>query len=145
MTDRVFVDTNVLVYARDFGEPAKQPAAAFWMSYLWASRRGALSFQVLQEFYVTVTQKLKPAVPAEVARREIRRLTSWGPVTLDAAVVEGAWRVQDRYSLSFWDALIISACQVAGCPELLTEDLADGENYAGVRVINPFFHPVPPH
>jgi predicted nucleic acid-binding protein len=77
MDDKIFVDTNVLVYARDSTEPQKQKQALAWMSYLWKTRTGRLSFQVLQEFYLTVTQKLDPGLEPERARQDVRLLFSW--------------------------------------------------------------------
>jgi predicted nucleic acid-binding protein len=138
MTDKVFVDTNVLVYTRDASEPQKQKQAMGWMSRLWDLRTGRLSFQVLQEYYVTVTEKLDPGLAPEVARQDVRLLFAWQPVHSDARVLEGAWRLQDRYHLSWWDALIVSAAQVAKCEYLLTEDLRENQRLENVRVINPF-------
>ena len=140
MTDLIFVDTNVLVYARDAAHAEKQERAASWMSYLWRSRSGRLSFQVLQEFYVTVTAKLKPGMNLEMARSEMRTLMSWNPLAVGPTIVERAWAVQDRYQMSWWDALIVSAAQTANCRYLLTEDLQDGQDLSGVKVVNPFEH-----
>ncbi len=79
---KFFVDTNVLVYARDASESEKQPQAADWMNYLWRSQAGRLSTQVLNEYYVTVTRKLSPGTAVEDARRDIRNLVAWQPVRL---------------------------------------------------------------
>jgi predicted nucleic acid-binding protein len=138
MTDMVFVDTNVLVYSRDASEPQKQEQAMAWMAYLWETRTGRLSFQVLQEFYVTVTHKLKPGLHPENARNDVRSLLAWRPLSVDARIVEGAWVNQDRYKLSWWDAMIVSASQVAACRYLLTEDLQEDLELGNVRVVNPF-------
>lgn len=138
MPGEVFVDTNVLVYARDVTEPAKHDKARAWMTHLWSARRGRLSTQVLQEFYITVTEKLDPGLDHESARDDVRSFLSWRPVMLDASVLEAAWRVQDRYRLSWWDALIAAGAEVAGCAYLLTEDLQDHQDLGAVRVINPF-------
>jgi predicted nucleic acid-binding protein len=138
MTGPIFVDSNVLVYSRDSTEPLKQKQAMAWMAELWATRNGRLSFQVLQEFYVIVTAKLKPGLNREAARRDIRSLLSWHPVTTDERVVEGAWVIQDRYKLSWWDSLIVSAAQVANCRFLLSEDLQPGQDLGGVQIIDPF-------
>jgi predicted nucleic acid-binding protein len=97
MTDLVFVDTDVLVYARDAGYPQKPERAARWMTHLWHNHTGRLSYQVLQEFYTTVTVKLRPGMGVRAARQEVRALVSWNPVTVDEAVVERAWAVQDRW------------------------------------------------
>jgi predicted nucleic acid-binding protein len=140
MPEPIFVDSNVLVYARDASEPDKQPKASAWMTHLWRSRAGRLSIQVLHEFYVTVTQKLQPGIDRESARKEIRDLMSWRPVALDTALLEGAWGVQDRHRLSWWDSLIVAAAQRAACRNLLTEDLSDGQRYEDLVVTNPFLH-----
>lgn len=138
MTARVFVDTNILVYCRDASETGKQERAAAWMAYLWESQTGRLSFQVLTEFYVTVTAKLSPGLDREAARGEVRALMAWGPLAVDARVMAGAWRLQDRYGLSWWDALIAAAAQAAGCRYLLSEDFQEQQEIGGVTVVNPF-------
>ena len=137
----IFVDTNVLVYAIDAGKRSKQARAAAWMDAMWVSRRGRLSFQVLQEFYVTVTQKLTPGLDRDRARAEVRNLLVWRPLAIAPAVLEGAWVVQERFSVSWWDSLIVSAAQVSGCQFLLTEDLQDGQDLDGTQVVNPFTNP----
>jgi len=138
MSDRVFVDTNVLVYAWDSTEPDKQKQALAWMTYLWTARTGRLSYQVLTEFYVTVTRKLDPGMEPARARRNVRLFFPWNPVQIDARAVETAWQIQDRYRLSWWDALIVSAARSAGCRYLLTEDLRGGEELFEVKIVNPF-------
>ena len=114
MTGPVFVDTNVLLYGRDASEPEKQRKASAWIAHLWSSRQGRLSIQVLQEFYLTVTQKLKPGMDREAARNDVRSLTAWRPLSIDSTTLERAWAAQDRHRLSFWDALIVSTAQVGG-------------------------------
>jgi predicted nucleic acid-binding protein len=136
----VFVDTNVLVYARDAGETVKQPQARAWLEHLWRTRSGRVSFQVLQEFYVTVTKKLDPGLTQTEARAELRSLLAWRPAPVDGETLEEAWSLEDRYSLSFWDALIVAAARATGCDRLLSERLTDGETYGSVTVINPFRH-----
>ncbi len=138
MAAKVFVDTNVLVYSRDASETSKQAHAITWMSHLWSTRAGRLSYQVLQEFYITVTEKLDPGLDRESARKDIRSLLPWQPIPLDNRVFDGAWHIQDRFGLSWWDALIVSAAQVADCRYLLTEDLQDGQVFGNLKVVNPF-------
>jgi predicted nucleic acid-binding protein len=138
MTGPVFVDTNVFIYALDEADPGKQKAARAWRTALWETRRGRTSFQVLEEFYVKVTKKW-PAV-RDQARAEVKDLLAWRPVRVDADLIDRAWRIQDRYQLSFWDALIVAAARAASCRYLLTEDLQADQNLDGVRVVNPFFH-----
>jgi len=141
MTDKVFVDTNVLVYSRDASEPSKQKQAMAWMARLWSEQRGRLSFQVLNEFYVTVTNNLQPGMDPQRAREDVRFLLAWRPIPVDARVVEGASSIQDRYKLSWWDALIASAAQVSNCRYLLTEEFQENLIMGNVEVINPFRNP----
>jgi predicted nucleic acid-binding protein len=108
------------------------------MKELWDSGRGNLSFQVLQEFYVTVTEKLKPGLDPKSARDDVRALLAWRPIAVDARLIDGAWAIQDRYRLSWWDSLIVSAAQLEECQYLLTEDLSETQELGGVRVVNPF-------
>lgn len=141
MTEKVFVDTNVLVYARDASEPQKQKQAMEWIAFLWTEKTGRLSFQVLNEFYLTVTRKLQPGMDTQSAREDVRFFLAWRPIPVGARVVEGAWHIQDRYKLSWWDALIVSAAQVSNCRYLLSEDLQENQKLGGVLVINPFSTP----
>ncbi|MCA1844799.1 MAG: hypothetical protein LC792_16710 [Actinobacteria bacterium] len=99
------------------------------------------AYQVLSEFYVTVTQKLDPGLTADEARADVRSLAAWRPIVTDDVVLEGAWAVQDRQSLSLWDALIVAAAGAARCDRVLSEDLTDGETCGTVTVVNPFRHP----
>jgi predicted nucleic acid-binding protein len=138
MRVKVFVDTNVLVYARDASEPEKQARAADWMATLWKRRAGRLSYQVLQEFYVTVTGKLSPGLDKELARRDIRALGAWQPMAPDSRVLEGAWLLKDRQRLPWWDALIVAAAQLSECQYLLSEDFQEGLDLGNLKVIHPF-------
>ena len=136
MTAPVFVDSNVFLYAMDKADPRKQQAARNWRAELWKNRMGRISFQVLHEFYVNAVRQL-PGARVE-ARAEVRDLLAWNPLTADAAVLEQGWKIQDRYKLSYWDALIVAAAQALSCGYLLTEDLQTGQNFDGVEVLNPF-------
>ena len=138
MTDLVLVDTNVLLYAHDARDRAKQERARVWMAHLWSSRRGRTSFQVLNEFYVNATQKLKPGLEPAGAREAVKALLAWEPFTFDARTLEAAWQVQDRYRLSLWDALIVATAQAGSCRFLLSEDLQHEQDFDGVKVLNPF-------
>jgi predicted nucleic acid-binding protein len=138
MTARVFVDSNVLVYERDSSEPEKQPLAEAWVRRLWETRSARVSYQVLHEYYVNVTTKLKPGLTTDEAQRDVRDLMAWKPLALDWTILDGAFTVEHRFRLSFWDALIVSAAQRAECPYLLTEDLQSGQDFDGVVVLNPF-------
>jgi predicted nucleic acid-binding protein len=146
MSARVFVDTNILLYARDGGQPAKQPVAEAWLRVLWQQRSGRLSFQVLQEFYINATQKLKPGLPAPRARQDVRNLVLWNPVPTDAALLESAWALADRYGFSWWDAQIVAAARRSACATLLSEDMHSGLDVEGTLIVNPFASdaPAPP-
>ncbi len=137
----VFVDTNVLVYARDTADPRKNSRAAEWIGHLWETGEGRLSIQVLQEYYVTTTRKLRPGLTSDAARADVQDLTAWRPVVVDTEGLEVAWSIEDRFGLSFWDSLIVAGAHVAGCEVLLTEDLQDGTDLDGLRVIDPFRSP----
>lgn len=140
MSVKIFVDTNVLVYSRDASEIEKQPQAMYWMKHLWASRTGCLSFQVLQEFYSIVTTKLQPGMEPKNAREDIQYLMAWNPIPVNMDVIKGAWFNQDRFQLSWWDSLIVSAAQTGICDYLLTEDLQENQIFGAVRILNPFLH-----
>ncbi|MEX2471317.1 MAG: PIN domain-containing protein [Gemmatimonadota bacterium] len=128
----------MLVYVRDATEPDKQRRAAEWMAALWETRAGRLSTQVLQEYYVTLTRKLDPPRSRDEAREDVGALRAWQPLSVDDEVMELAWDVEDRWGLSWWDALIVAAAARSGCGWLLTEDLQDGQEILGLRVVNPF-------
>ncbi len=134
----VFVDTNVLVYLRDSRVPEKQACCAEWLAYLWDSRAGRLSAQVLEEYYATVTAKLDPGLPVSEAREDVLALSTWAPRSVDLDLVEQAWDVQDRWGFSFWGSLVVAAAKAQGCRVLLTEDLSHGQELDGLRVVSPF-------
>lgn len=138
MTAPVFVDTNILVYSRDSQDMAKQQRAHAWLAFLWETKRGRVSRQVLQEYYVTVTRKLKPGLPPPAARADVRGLFLWLAPIDPQGLFESAWTLQDRFSLSFWDALVVGAAGSLGCEHLLSEDLPVGQDLGGVRIVNPF-------
>lgn len=133
-----FVDTNILVYARDASAQDKQPRAASILAALWRMRTGRLSTQVLQEYYVTVTRKLKPGLAASAARDDIRDLLAWNPRPVTAKIWENAWEIEDRFKLSWWDSLVVASALDAGATTLLSEDLQDGLAIGTLSVVNPF-------
>lgn len=98
---------------------------------------------MLQEYCATVTRKLTPGLTVGEARSDLRALLAWQPAPVTEAVLESAWAVADRFGLSWWDALIVAAAQRAGAALLLGEDLQDGQDLDGVRVVNPFRHEPP--
>ena len=134
----VFVDTNVLIYSEDGADAAKQARAIEWLRVLWDRRLGRVSTQVLSEFYVNVTRKARPPMPAGDARAEVRRYQRWQPWSVDHTTVESAWSVESRFHFNYWDALIVAAAQAQGCRYLLSEDLQHGQQVDSIQVINPF-------
>lgn len=141
MNDKIgyrFVDTNVLVYAHDTSAAAKHIAAKALVAELWQQMNGCLSVQVLQEFHVVVTRKIKPPLPRLTAYQQIEDLSVWrvyGPSALD---VLSAIKIQERYQISYWDAMIVWCAVQLKCKEILSEDLNPGQIYEGIPVINPF-------
>ena len=135
----VFVDTKVLISAEDGAEADKQHRALAWIERLWRARSGRLSTQVLNEFYVNVTRKLKPAMPQGDARARVRRYAAgWNPWQIDHATVETAWAMEARHGLQYWDCLVLAAAQHSGCTLVLSEDMQHEGRYGAVQVINPF-------
>lgn len=138
MPDKVFVDTNVFVYARDVSSDAKQPQAQYWLERLWKTSAGCTSYQVLNEYFVTVTQKLRPGMSRPEAWEDVRDLFAWSPQEVNRPVLELAFHLVSRLSLSWWDALVFSAARLQSCRYLLSEDLQAGLEFDGTTVINPF-------
>jgi len=136
--DRTFVDTNVLVYAHDAFEARKQPVARALLEELWASRSGALSTQVLQEFYVVATRKFDPPMSRPAAREIVALYGTWPLVRTDLPLILAASQLEERHALSFWDALIVEAARRVGATRLVTEDLQGERRIGGVRIENPF-------
>ena len=100
-----------------------------------------MSFQVLQELYATLTRGRGLGLDRAAARAIVANYLQWQPIRIDAGMLRRAWLLEERYGLSFWDALIVAAAQVAECPTLLTEDLQHGQDLDGVRVVDPFASP----
>ena len=138
MTEPVFVDTNVFVYARDAGEPTKQAAAEEWIHRLWMEQRGRTSIQVLSEFYTTVTRKLTPGLDRDEAWQDVLALLAWEPTEIHRDLLIRARDIERRFKQSWWDSLIVAAAQSQGCPTLLSEDLQEGMKFDETTVINPF-------
>lgn len=138
MSVRVFVDRNILVYCRDASEPEKQTIANDWIAQLWKNRCGRISYQYLNEYYLTVTQRLKPGLAKETARVDVKSLQTWNPTSVDKIVIESAWTIQDQYNFSWWDSLILSAAQKLDCQILLSEDMQHLQQVGSLQIINPF-------
>jgi predicted nucleic acid-binding protein len=136
--NRQFVDTNILVYAHDRSAGDKHVRARDLLRGLWQSGEGCLSIQVLQEFYVNVTQKVPNPLTPAVASRLVADLGVWRVHRPGVEDILDAIRLQQRYQLSFWDAMIVASAIRLHCQSIWSEDLNPGQDYGGVRVLNPF-------
>jgi predicted nucleic acid-binding protein len=137
MSDKTFVDTNVLIYAHDLDAKAKHETAKRILRDLWSERAGVLSLQVLQEFYVNVTRKIPRPISKESARLVVSAYAIWCTDTTPADITT-AFRVEDEFQIGFWDALIVACALKCGASKILTEDLNPGQMIAGMRIENPF-------
>lgn len=138
MNAKTFVDTNVLLYAHDLDAGRKHEVACAQLAELWSRRSGVLSAQVLQEFYVNVTRKLARPISRKAAREIVRTYSHWFSASIRPEDVARASEVEERYGLSFWDALIVVSAKLAGATRILSEDLNDGQRIDGVVIENPF-------
>jgi predicted nucleic acid-binding protein len=137
MSDRYFVDTNILMYAHDATAGEKHRRAKALVGELWDSRAGVVSTQVLQELAVNLRKKAKKPLDARATRDIVTDYLVWQVVVNGGEAVLEALDLEARYQISFWDALVLQAAQAAGAEILYSEDLSDGQTYGGVRVVNP--------
>jgi predicted nucleic acid-binding protein len=137
MTGRVFVDTNILIYALDPADPRKRQVSADVLRATIANRTLTLSPQSLNEAYRVLTQRRK-LMAAEAARGYLRTLAPWATAPLDAAATERAFAVEDETGYSWWDSLMLASALLAGCRLFVSEDLQDGREVSGMRIANPF-------
>jgi len=133
-----FVDTNVLVYAEDRDAKARHEVARELIVKLWDNRSGVLSVQVLQEFYVNVTRKLKKPLSLAKAKEIVNEYLTWTVVVNTGQLLTDAIELQQKAQLSFWDAMVVGAALEAECTELYSEDLNDGQRFGSVVIVNPF-------
>ena len=138
MSDRTFLDTNVLVYAYDRSDPQKQAKAQGVLTDGIEQENVVLSVQVLSEFFTVVTRRIKEPMSSEEAQQVIGILSVLPVQEIDVTMVNRAIDAHKRHQISYWDSLIIAAAERAGCERLLSEDLTDGQVYDGVLVGNPF-------
>lgn len=138
MKERVFLDTNFLVYLFDAGDPAKQRRVQDLLSNRELRTRLILSTQVLQEFYVSVTRKLVTPLDPEVAFQAVQGLTALPVVQIDPPLILLAIQRSRKVKGSFWDALILEAALAAQATLLYSEDFQDGSVFGGLRIVNPF-------
>jgi len=138
MSDRFFLDTNVLVYAHDAGSPEKKTRSQEIVFGCLRNRSGVVSAQVLSEFFVTVTRKVERPMEPERAKREILLLSALETVEIDATLVVEAVNLKLRWQLGYWDALILAAAERAGCHTVYSEDMSNGQVYGSLTVRNPY-------
>jgi len=131
-----FIDTNVLVYAHDGGAGRRHDRSVDLLKRLFEEANGALSVQVLSEFYSVATKKL--SMKSEEAEEAISDLRGWSIHRPGHADVVRAIRLLRRYKISWWDALVINSAIELGCSILWSEDLTDGRRYGPVTVRSPF-------
>ncbi len=135
---RIFLDTNILIYAYDVSAKHKHEAARDLVLDLWASGRGVLSTQVLQEFFVMATLKIALPLDIKSAREIVDDLLRWDVVVNDGDIIRKAIDLHERHKLAFWDAMIVEAARRGGARILMSEDLSHGRTLNGVKIQNPF-------
>jgi predicted nucleic acid-binding protein len=139
-TPLVFVDSNILLASFDSRDAQLQNAAREWLSWCWRQRSGRISTQVLNELYEGAVKAFglsqHTAVTPAHMRLHVRRLREWQPPHLDRYAVDGAWDLQDRHGLSYWNALIVSSALQQSCTHLLSLELPEGL-LDGVQIISP--------
>jgi|SRR5271156_3253805 len=136
MPARSFFDTNVLIYADDKAAPAKQRRALELIAEHRRAHTGAVSLQVLQEYFVTITRKLR--VDAAIARRKVELLAEFDVSAPGVPDILAAIDLHRLHGFSFWDALVIRAAKQAGCSVLLSEDMQHTRELDGLQILNPF-------
>jgi len=137
MSDKAFVDMNILVYAHDLVSGAKNERARALIEKLWSASGGVVSTQVLQELCVNLRRKAVKPLTMEETRSLIQDYSEWEIVVNTPDSVIEALTIETRYQVSFWDALIIQAAERSGATILYSEDFSHGQTYGSVRVVNP--------
>jgi predicted nucleic acid-binding protein len=137
MSARQFVDTNILMYAHDASAGAKHERAKAVVEELWRTRSGVVSTQVLQELCVNLRRKAGRPLELKATRDLIADYLTWQIVVNTGESTLAALDLEERYRISFWDALVVHAAQAAGAEVLYSEDLTDGQEFGAVRVVNP--------
>ncbi len=136
--DKIFIDTNIIIYAYDVTAGDKHKVAREILIELWESGLGILSTQVLQEFFVNVVQKISKPISKGLAKDIVKDFLKWDVIVNDGDSILEAIEVCSKYRYSFWDSLIIEAAISGGAATLLSEDLSDGQIINGVTIRNPF-------
>jgi len=135
---KFFVDTNLLVYAYDSSAGKKWKTSLEVLSLLWTHRTGVISTQVIQELFVSLTQKVKNPIDPEMAKEIISDLVQWPLVVNDGKNILRAIDLQIKYHLSFWDSLVLQAAIASKSEFLLSEDFQNGQVIESVTIVNPF-------
>ncbi|MGA1825226.1 MAG: PIN domain-containing protein [bacterium] len=138
--NRVFLDTNIIIYAYDVTAGEKHKIANKILLDLWDSSTGLVSTQVLQEFFVNITRKIQRPLDPKIAKEIVNDFLKWDIIVNDGEIILGAIDIQLGYKFSFWDSMIIYAAISGGAELLLSEDLSDGQSIEGVVVKNPFYN-----
>lgn len=138
MSDKYFVDANILMYAHDKAAGVKHARAKALVERLWRDRTGVVSTQVLQELSVNLRRKANRPLDARTTREIITDYLTWRVVVDNGDAILEAIDLEARHRISFWDALVVQAAQTSGANVLYSEDLSDGQRYGTVRVTNPF-------
>ena len=131
-----FFDTNVVVYANDSRDQRKQSRALDLITLHLVNRTGVVSSQVFQEYASVALTKLKQ--PIAVVTHQLYLLESFRVVLVEPPLVRRALEIHQLYQLSFWDSQILAAAELAGCDQILTEDLNADQFYLGIRCVNPW-------
>ncbi len=137
MSDKVFVDTNILVYAHNRSTGSKHERAKGLIEELWGAGNGVISTQVLQELCVSLRKRALQPLPTDELRRLVQDYLSWEVVVNTPEATLQALDLESRLRISFWDALILQAAEIAGARVLYSEDLSAGQKFGSVRVVNP--------
>lgn len=137
MSDRYFVDTNILMYAHDASAGAKHGRAKALVEQLWRDRTGVVSTQVLQELAVNLRRQAGRPLDGKVTREIVADYLAWQVIVNSGESILEALDLEARFQISFWDALVVQAAQASGAEILYSENLSDGQTYGAVRVINP--------
>jgi predicted nucleic acid-binding protein len=137
MSDKYFVDTNILMYAHDAAAGAKHERARALVEDLWRERSGVVSTQVLQELCVNLRRKAGRPLDRKATREIVADYMSWHVVVNGGESILESLDLEEKYQISFWDALVVQAAHASGAAVLYSEDLSDGQMYGGVRVVNP--------
>lgn len=133
-----FIDTNILVYAYDSSAEKRHELAQRLLAELWQKGQGCLSIQTLQEFFVTITRKVAKPMSTEQAAQIISDFGHWRVHSPTVEDVLAAIALQERYRLSFWDAMVLTSAERLECAVVWSEDLNPGQSYTTVKVFNPF-------